>query len=122
MDRFTTEAVSQIVTRLFPIKILGVTADGTVYLNRGRDVGLKSGTVFEVMRPGQELIDPDTGVSFGKAETKVASVEIVAVEASRSRGIVTSGGDVESGDILRKLQAATEKPEAKKKRVMSPAW
>jgi curli biogenesis system outer membrane secretion channel CsgG len=122
MDRFITEAVSLIVTRLFPIKILGVTADGTVYLNRGRDVGLKSGTVFEVMQPGQELIDPDTGVSFGKAETKVASVEIVAVKASRSRGIVTSGGNVKSGDILRKLQAAAEKPEAKKKRVMRPAW
>ncbi|MDL1961867.1 MAG: CsgG/HfaB family protein [Deltaproteobacteria bacterium] len=122
MDGFTTEAVSLIVGRLFPIKILGTTADGTVYLNRGMDVGLENGSIFDVMRPGQELIDPDTGLSFGKSETKVASVEIVSVEASRSRAIVTSGKDVKAGDVLRKLQAATKKPEAKKKRVMRPAW
>jgi curli biogenesis system outer membrane secretion channel CsgG len=64
MDRYTTKAVSQIVARLFPIKVLGASADGTVYLNRGVDGGLEKGTRFDVMRSGEELIDPDTGRSF----------------------------------------------------------
>jgi hypothetical protein len=74
------------------------------------------------MRPGQELIDSDTGLSFGKSETKIASVEIVAVEAFRSRAVVTFGGDVKAGDILRKRQTAERKTDAEKKRVMKPAW
>jgi len=121
MDRFTTEAVSLILGRLYPIKILGPAEDGVVYLNRGDDAGLKNGTVFEVMRPGKDLIDQDTGLSFGKAETKVASLEIVAVEASRARAKVTSGGEVRAGDILRKPQAEVKKPEEQNK-VMQPSW
>ena len=121
MDRFTTEAVSLILGRLYPIKLLGAAEDGIVYLNRGADVGLKNGAVFDVMRPGKDLVDQDTGLSFGKAETKIASIEIVAVEASRSRAKVNSGGEVKAGDILRKPQTAVKKPEEQNK-VMQPAW
>jgi curli biogenesis system outer membrane secretion channel CsgG len=121
MDRFTTEAVSLILGRLYPIKLLGAAEDGVVYLNRGDDAGLKNGAVFDVMRPGKELIDQDTGLSFGKAETKVASLEIVAVEPSRARAKVTSGGEVKAGDILRKPQSPVKKPEEQNK-VMQPAW
>ncbi len=118
MDDFTTKAVSLIVERLYPIRVLGVTADGSVYLNRGADGGLKKGAIFAVMRPGKELVDMDTGLSFGKAEIKVASVKIVAVEASRAKAAVVSlGSDVRAGDILRKMQTAVEK-----KPVLSPSW
>jgi len=119
MDKFTTESVGAIVARLFPIKVLGAAADGIVYLNRGADAGLETGATFDVMRPGQELRDPDTGLSFGQAETKVAAVEIVGVEAYRSRARLISGEATQAGDILRKSQTVQEKPKPK---VSQPAW
>ena len=119
MDAFTTEGVGAVVLRLFPIKVLGVAGDGIVYLNRGADVGLDAGTVFDVMRPGEELRDPDTGISFGSTETKVAAVEVVSVEANRARAKLVSGDVAQVGDILRKSQAVKKPPEPK---VRKPAW
>jgi curli biogenesis system outer membrane secretion channel CsgG len=119
-DEFSTEAVAQILIRLFPIKVLGIAGDGIVYLNRGNDAGLQNGDIFDVMRPGAQLIDPDTGRSFGTAESKVASVEVIAVEGSRSRASVKSGSEVLAGDILRKQQQTTQKPT--KPKVFTPNW
>ena len=79
MDRFTTDSVAAIVERLFPIKVLGSMADGTVYVNRGQDAGLESGARFDVMRPGEVLVDPDTGLSFGAAEAQIGALEITVV-------------------------------------------
>jgi hypothetical protein len=101
MDRFTTDAVAAIVLRLFPIKVLGFAGDGTIYVNRGADAGIDNGSQFIVMRSGAELIDPDTGLSFGSAEVQVASVEITSVEASRARARLVSGEEVVVGDVLR---------------------
>lgn len=113
MDEFTTNSVGAIVARLFPIKVLGLASDGIVYLNRGADAGLQMGAAFDVMRPGQELKDSDTGLSFGQAETKVAAVEIVAVEANRARARLISGEAAQAGDILRKSQIVSKKEERK---------
>ncbi|RMF95275.1 MAG: hypothetical protein D6734_05900 [Candidatus Schekmanbacteria bacterium] len=122
MDDYTTEAVNRILERLYPIKVLMVNANGTLYINRGDDVGMRSGLVFDVMHPGEEMIDPDTGISFGKAETKVATVKILTVEASRSTAIISSGGNVAIGDILRKAAPVAIPEKEKKVVVKKPAW
>jgi len=119
IDKFTTEAVGKIVDRIYPIKLLGLSGDGTIYLNRGEDGGLKVGTVFEVMRPGDLLIDPDTKRSFGKAETKIGTLKIVAVEDYRARAKMISGQGAQKGDILRKSQVVTKK---EKPKVLEPEW
>ncbi|MFC1776438.1 CsgG/HfaB family protein [Pseudomonadota bacterium] len=113
MDQFTTESVAAIVLRLFPIKVLGVTGDGTIFVNRGADAGLALGAQFSVMRPGAELIDPDTGLSFGSAETEIAQVEITSVEASRARARLVTGEAVMVGDILRVAPPVASLPEPK---------
>lgn len=118
-DRFSTDAVAQIVGHLFPIKVLGIAGDGIVYLNRGDDAGLKQGELFDVMRPGQMLVDPDTGRSFGSIETKIATLSIVSVETSRSRGTLTSGESVVAGDILRKSQST---PKTAEQPSFTPNW
>lgn len=113
MDQFTTESVAAIVLRLFPIKVLGLAGDGAIYVNRGADVGLTQGTLFSVMRPGDELIDPDTGLSFGSAETQIAQVEITSVETSRARARIISGEAVMVGDMLRMASSAPDISEPK---------
>lgn len=119
MEKFTTESVALIVDRLYPIKVLGMTPDGVVYLNRGEDAGLVRGARFEVMRPGAELIDPDTGRSFGASEMKVGAVELIAVEANRSRAQFITGSNAQSGDILRKPQVVQKKTQPV---IRQPAW
>lgn len=117
--RFTTDAVSAIVVRLYPVKVLAMTSDGTVFINRGEDGGIVVGDGFDVMRPGQEMIDPDTGRSFGAAEMKVGQIEVTAVEATRSRARVLSGQNLQSGDILR---TAKMLPKVEKPTFIQPAW
>jgi len=119
MDRYTTEAVALIAARLYPIKVLGMAADGIVYLNRGEDGGLKTGLQFDVMRPGPEFLDPDTGRSAGFSETKVAQIQVIAVEANRSRAKTLSGSNAQPGDILRKPLFVVKQPEPE---VIQPAW
>jgi curli biogenesis system outer membrane secretion channel CsgG len=114
IDEFTNSMVSKIVRRLYPIKIMATLPDGSVYVNRGQDGGLKAGDIFNVMRPGQELIDPDTGISFGSAETKVAELKLDTVETSRAKASVLSGAEVQRGDILRESQqSAVQQPVVK---------
>jgi len=119
ISQYSTRSVAKIVARLYPIKVMGSSADGAVYLNRGADSGIKIGEQYLVMRPGQALIDPDTGQSFGQAESKVATIKITEVEGARSRAELLSGSNPVSGDILRKPGKPIKKP---KQRVMKPAW
>ncbi|MCP4288353.1 MAG: hypothetical protein GY792_28665 [Gammaproteobacteria bacterium] len=118
-DRFTTDSVAEMVSRLYPIKVLGIAADGTVYLNRGEDAGLQRGAIFDVMRPGKVLIDPDTSRSFGSSETRIAKLKVIAVEANRSRAQLTGGMGTQPGDILRTPQEVEKAPEPE---MVQPAW
>lgn len=119
LDQFTSEAASQIVAKLFPIKLLGIATDGTVFLNRGADGGLTPGAKYDVMRPGEELLDPDTGISFGPSEVKIGEVEIVAVEPFRARARLISGDELAPGYILRKPPKPAAPPGP---RVLKPKW
>ena len=53
--------------------------DGRVWLNLGR-AAVSAGDVLEVVSRGEELIDPETGLSLGGTETRVGSVRVVQVE------------------------------------------
>ncbi len=120
IDMYAADVANGIVQRIYPMKVLGVMADGTIFINRGADAGLKPGVSFTVERPGEELIDPDTGISFGAAETTIGTLEITSVEVARSRARMTSGTRVAAGDILRNHKEPA-KPTAKKK-MMKVAW
>jgi curli biogenesis system outer membrane secretion channel CsgG len=103
LDGFTSEMVVRILGRLYPIKIIGGSGD-KVFVNRGEDGGLRMGDQYLVMRPGEEMIDPDTGISFGFDEIQIAKLELTRIEPSRSQAKITSGSDVQNGDILRMVQ------------------
>lgn len=109
VDEFTTTLVSRIMLRLYPIKIIGAISGTDFYINRGADGGLSAGAVFNVMREGTEMIDPDTGISFGKVEQKVAQVKVASIETSRAIVHLISGSGVKSGDVLRAAQQEVKK-------------
>ena len=49
-------------------KIVDVKGD-TIYINAGVDSNIRAGDEFIVYKKGEELIDPDTGISLGSEDT-----------------------------------------------------
>lgn len=82
-------------------KIARVDADG-IYINVGAEAGVQAGQVFQVVRKGKVITDPDTGEVLGADETKVGQVKITAVKGPRlSVCSVVSGNGFKPGDILK---------------------
>jgi curli biogenesis system outer membrane secretion channel CsgG len=119
MDRFSTQAVKNIVTRIYPVKLLGQSSDGTLYINRGADVGIKQGQIFDLMRPEQALVDSDSGQSFGQAESMIGKVKVTSVEPNRARArLIDAQATPQKGDTLRNPRI----PQKKEPKVQQPSW
>ncbi|WP_320041988.1 CsgG/HfaB family protein [uncultured Desulfobacter sp.] len=118
IDQYAIEAANGIVKYIYPMKVLGVLPDGTIFINRGADAAIKAGMTFSLQRPGQALIDKDTGVSFGVAETTIGTVKITMVEAARSRAQLITGEAPLAGDILRNQKKTAKK----KKKKIKVSW
>jgi curli biogenesis system outer membrane secretion channel CsgG len=54
-----------------------IKADGPIFINVGATGGVKVGDVFTVYRKGEDLTDPDTGLSLGATETKVGRIKVI---------------------------------------------
>lgn len=75
--------------------------EGKIYLNAGSNSNVKVGTAFDIYRPGEELIDPETGLSLGSEEEKIGSIQVVKVEEKFSIGKAISGSGFAREDIVR---------------------
>ncbi|MGQ0643883.1 MAG: CsgG/HfaB family protein, partial [Elusimicrobiota bacterium] len=51
--------------------------EGQVIINTGAQDGVKNGDRFVVYRPGEEMIDPDTGESLGSEEAQIGKLQVV---------------------------------------------
>ncbi len=79
-----------------------VKAEGNkIWLNIGRD-GVALGDQLEIVRKGEELIDPDTGISLGSSDTTLGSAEVVEVQPkfSIARAGVMSGNAARGDKVL----------------------
>ena len=66
-----------------------VKAEGTqVWLNLGKD-SVSVGDQLEIMRKGEELIDPETGISLGSSDSLLGKVEVSQVQDKFSIAKVT---------------------------------
>jgi len=54
-----------------------IKADGPIYINAGSQAGVQTGQVFTVYRAGEELVDPDTGLSLGAEESKIGKIKVI---------------------------------------------
>ena len=75
--------------------------DGKVYVNAGKDAGILKDDSFIVYSKGEELIDPDTGITLGAETEKAGRITVVKVEDKFSVAIVDEGDGFERGDIIR---------------------
>lgn len=75
----------------------------TIFMKPGSDSGIEVGDTFTVYREGQELIDPDTGLSLGSEEMKVGTIEVTGFvsggKAAKAAGKMGTG--FAKGDLIR---------------------
>jgi hypothetical protein len=74
---------------------------GDIFLNTGEEDGRKAGDVFQVIRIGEAMMDPDTGENLGAQRSVQGQVRIVAVIGKRlSKAEIISGTDMKSSDTI----------------------
>ena len=108
LGKATRECIEKIVGRIvgrmatvpWQAKIVKVSA-GDVYINAGANAGIKKGEVFQVYRIGEELIDPDTGLSLGAELTYGGKIEIRKAEEKFAVATILEGAGFQRGDVVR---------------------
>ena len=79
-----------------------VTVKGDkVYVNAGSNSGVKTGDVFNVYSVGEELVDPETGLSLGSTLTRIGRVQVSQVQDKFSIAKSTAGGGFKRNDVLK---------------------
>ena len=72
-----------------------------VYLNKGKDDGIKPGEVYGVRRPLKKVYHPEDGQFLGTAIDQIGKIKIVAVQDVNSTGLVVdSCREIRNGDFL----------------------
>lgn len=83
-------------------KILKVNSDGTVLMKPGSEGNVKIGMEFFVFRPGEEVKDPDTGLSLGAEETIIGKIKVTedALKGKAAKAKVIEGSGFQAGDTI----------------------
>jgi curli biogenesis system outer membrane secretion channel CsgG len=84
-------------------KVLRVNADGTILMKPGSEGNVKTGMEFTVFREGEEIKDPDTGLSLGSEETKIGRIKVTEdmLKGKAAKAKVLEGKDIKTGDAIR---------------------
>jgi len=88
---------------VFPAKIIS-KIDKQVTLNRGDGTGIAIGQLWQVFALGEELIDPDTGVSLGREELAVGKIRVTRVNPKTAIAEILEDAGIEKGAIVRPPQ------------------
>ena len=85
--------------------VLQMAQDGLYcYIKPGSAAGLKAGNVLYVYRKGEELIDPDLGISLGSEETRVGKIQVVDAsigDGKAAKCLILEGGGFRPGDLIK---------------------
>jgi len=94
-----------IMEYLYPVRIAALREGGMLILNRGGQ-GFADGDVFEVYRVGGDIIDPETGKSLGKDETKCGIIMLTKVLPRISYAKLLEGaiGEDVVGSVCRRVR------------------
>ncbi|MBI5562610.1 MAG: hypothetical protein HY894_07160 [Deltaproteobacteria bacterium] len=103
-----TKAMTRMVEKLnqmpFQGRVLAVEGS-TIVVKAGTRSRLPEGTVFDVLRSGQDLVDPDTGRVIGKREKKIGEIMLTNHQTEKiSEASVKSGAGFEAGDVIRQAR------------------
>jgi curli biogenesis system outer membrane secretion channel CsgG len=111
VGKATRKAIEELVEKIdeqmeglpWQAKIIKVTGN-TVIINSGSEAGVNVGDVFDVYSKGEELIDPDTGLSLGAEEEKVGEIKVDTNNIGNgkaSKCTITRGSGITAGNVVR---------------------
>lgn len=84
-------------------KIIKV-AGSQIFINSGADAGVNVGDILIVYAKGEELIDPDTGISLGSVDTKIGKIKVVKNDIGQGKAsvcAVVEGSGFGTGNLVR---------------------
>jgi len=101
LSKAMTKMVEKLNQMPFQGKVLHVDGS-TVTVRAGTRSRLDAGTVLNVYRPGDDLVDPDTGRVIGKREKLIGELKITEHQGERiSESVVSTGTGFKAGDIVK---------------------
>jgi len=74
---------------------------GKIYLNVGERNAVQSGDQFVVYRPGEQIVDDDTGEVLGSDEERAGVVRVGQVKEKYSTATKIEGATIQKGDMVR---------------------
>lgn len=96
------KVANRVVDVAYPVRVIAKTGK-IVTLNRGDGSDIATGQLWEVFALGEELIDPDTGVSLGSEEVSVGTVRINRVTPKTSQAVIVDDYGIEKLSLVRKV-------------------
>lgn len=81
-----------------------IEKEGVVFINSGEADGLQIGDEFAVYRKGEDLIDPDTGISLGSVDKKIGEIRITDASVGNgkaSKCSIVQGSGFAKGNFVR---------------------
>ena len=103
-----TKAMASMIKKLNaqPFRTSIVLVDGdTILIRAGTRSRLAPGTVLAVYRPGEELVDPETGRVIGRREKRIGEIVLTAHQGERvSEATVKSGVGFKVGDVVKEIK------------------
>lgn len=79
-----------------------VKVDGSkVYINAGTNMNINNDMVFTVFSKGEELIDPETGLSLGSALTRSGTIRVTQISEKFSVAQTIEGSGFKRGDVIK---------------------
>ncbi len=110
VGKATREAIDEIVTfcdgvvENIPWQAKIVTGSPKIIINAGALSGVNVGDVYVVIRGGEELVDPDTGLSLGTTETQVGTIKVTNNNIGNGKAsecIAVTGSGFARNDMVR---------------------
>lgn len=80
---------------------IAMVKDNVIYINVGRTAGIRVGDQFNVYKKGEEIVDPDSGMTLGAELSKSGRIEVISVDEKFSKATPITGAGFERNDIIK---------------------
>ncbi len=108
-DALANDLTTKTVNAFFPFRVI-LVKDNLITANRGSNFGINSGDVYNIIRTGEAIYDPDTGKTIGKQEAVVGKATVISVQQELCTLSITGVlGNIRKGDLLKPAADPYEK-------------
>ena len=108
-------AVNLIVSHIYPIRVVSVSAEGIAMLNYGSSM-LQAGDILNIYELGEEFIDPDTGEVLGRDEKHVGTIRVTEAQERFSKAVATNEGQTIPNNVMARIAKNAPESGAKPQR------